>query len=204
MSYIRYIYRHFHYWLSDVLKAYSPIYINTLNVFILFKEYWKAREHFMFPRIIKMTYNKSYPQYMQAIGTDRWYRESIKNKLLYIEVLPLDWKDKFGDYVVEGIPTVRIMIPWLKKHIEYQLEAPTKSVRYTLVYWEAILQYIYGKWDYKNKKPVLPTINEVYNNNIWKRYGENNIENTIDILPVVNNVTYMKLMTSQPIPRKSK
>ena len=148
------IYNYFHYK--------SPIFISSLNIFKLYKDWWKARKDFHRPfmKIYKMKVDEN------ILGSDYFYIETeTYKKWLYINIESCGYKLKWGEYRFENVPYICII--W-KNKIKWiiGLEAPLYNYNHHLkiwrrnndLYWESILTH---NWEFK--KDIIKT----YLHNIW-------------------------------------
>lgn len=159
----------------------TPFYINSINPFICIKEWFKVREWFLFPKIVCKK-----PELPIISHVSRYYGDIIKNKILYIEILPLQWKSKFADYCFEGVPSITIKIFGWVRTMEFV--RPDKGHRNdSYLYYEGMLEKLYGKYSYKKRKMIPVTIYETYRDNIWKTIGQ---EEETDILPYLTPKAY--------------
>lgn len=160
----------------------SPIFIN-LNIWKCYKDYWKARNVFYPPYIVKYVLTK--PE--DIVGSDYFCCETldtdnIKNKWFYINCVELGTKSKWNSIRFEWVP--RVVIKWRGKLYIYGFEAPLTE-RYAngyistnnQLYWEGIAQYIY-----QFKRNLIKT----YNNNLWSRpiWDYKNDEGKIMNMPI--------------------
>lgn len=176
--------------LGSFFFHYFPIYINSLNVFKLFKEWWQGRDIFMAPAIIKVEDDSDISH------VDKYYNEKIKRKILYIELIELGWKSKFTDYTVYAPPSIRIKLfnkqwRWDIREPHYDCGEPPYDD--CSLYYEAILNHIYGDWHLSTKTVTYPDIYELYKNNIWTRYGDDNKSQTFTIRPYLKHFSFIKL-----------
>ena len=101
----------------------SPIYIGTLNIFKLYKDWWKARKVFHRPilKIYKMNVNEN------ILGSDYFYIETdTNNKWFYFNVEQCGFKLKWGDIRFENVPYMCLIWRNKTKWI-IGLEAPLYS-----------------------------------------------------------------------------
>jgi len=152
------------YWpLSNFFTYRSPVYINTLNIFRFYLDWWKARKVFYKPimKVYKMNVDEN------VLGNDYFYIEtSTHNKLFYLNVERCGYKLKYGEIRFENVPYVCIIwrnkIKWI-----IGLEAPLYEYnsysntywRNNDLYWEALLTYLY-----QYNKDIIRT----FKNNIWE------------------------------------
>ena len=160
----------------------SPIFIN-INIWKCYKDYWKARNVFYPPYIVKYVLTK--PE--DIVSSDYFCCETldadnIKNKWFYINCVELGIKSKLNSIRFEWVP--RVVIKWRGKLYIYGFEAPLTE-RYAngyistnnQLYWECIAQYIY-----QFKRNLIKT----YNNNLWSRpiWDYKNDEGKIMNMPI--------------------
>lgn len=148
------------YWLEE----YSPIYINSFNFYKLIKFWVKARKAFRFP-CIECKFGK-----IDEI-TD-YITEYEENKIFGLYIFDLGYKMKYGTSRFESLPQlILILFKKWKLHINFRAPAITKysykdnegnilhkEYRNDMLYYEAILDYIYVY-----NKDILKT----YNNHCW-------------------------------------
>lgn len=186
------IYNYFHYK--------SPIFIGTLNIFKLYKDWLKAYKHFHKPimKIYKMNIDEN------NLGSDYFYIETeTYNKLLYFNIESCGFKLKWGEYRFENVPYICIIWRNKTKWI-IGLEAPLYDYnrhtntyqRNNDLYWESILKYNYSEY----KGDIIKT----YIHNIWvcthilKDLDENGLNKKIyeydTILPCLKNKSAEKII----------
>ena len=159
----------------------SPIYIMWPAIWKCWKEWWKARQYFLFPSI-KYSWHKSKWVY----GSDA--------KIFSFEIHPLQWKTKFTDNVYEGAPYILFQF-FNKYQFVIEFIAPQKFYQNYQrdilarndIYYESILDKAYGQWSYKERKQLKMTIKEVYENNQWRSFKEHS--NDYEVLTCVPYLT---------------
>lgn len=181
---LKYFWYHYIYWpIYNYFYYKSPIFIGTLNIFKIYKDWWDARKSFKIPylKCYKLNIN-------ETLSSNAYFyiETSTNNKWLYFNVHRCQFKLKWGEYVFENVPYIcliwRNKVKWI-----IGLEAPlyeytdysNRFYRNNDLYWESIIQY-----NYAFNKDIIKT----FNNNIWHRQyvlkdtdenGENKIKKEI-------------------------
>lgn len=156
-------YRNIYWPISNFFTYRSPIYINTLNIFKIYSDWWKARKVFYKPllKCYKMNVDEN------ILGSDYFYIETeTYNKWFYLNVERCGYKLKYGEIRFENVPYIcfiwRNKVKWI-----IGLEAPLYEYnrhsdtywRNNDLYWESLLTYLY-QYD----KDIVRT----FRNNIWE------------------------------------
>lgn len=138
------------------MYCHSPIYISSLNVLKLFKEYKEARHMFKLPAIVIHDYTNK-------------IHDRLHNKFIHIDVRPLMYKYKYGEPRHEMNPMIIIkLFFFFNWHIE--LCAPDKKE--DTIYWESII------W-YNDTKDIF----RAYEENIWFWTDNNGVKHNNTCLP---------------------
>lgn len=165
MKRIKNLWYHYIYWpIYNFFVYRSPIYIGNLNIFKIYKDWWKAHKSFRMPylKVYKMNVDEN------MLGSDYFYIEtSTYNKWLYFNIESCGYKLKYGKIRFENVPYICLIWRNKTKWI-IGLEAPLYDYsnysdtysRNNMLYWEAILTY-----NYEYDKDIIKT----FENNIWGR-----------------------------------
>lgn len=185
------------YWLKFRTWLYYnfPIYINLLNFYLPWKHWWKVRKYFLKPET-KFYYCKGYGNLM-VTGVP-------SKKIFLLQFAPLDYKTKFSDYCHEGDPYIVLGL-FNKWYWVWTLTYPKKKTNayndygHSSLYWECVLEKLYGRWDYTLRESKEMNIYEVYEDNIWKRYEKGNKETKFTCIPYLTKDGFRELMKCQYI-----
>ncbi|MCH5166922.1 MAG: hypothetical protein J1F35_03430 [Erysipelotrichales bacterium] len=164
------------------------IYIMFPSIWKCWREWWRVRKWFKFPKI---------NIYWQKKNSLSFY--CLFDKLFSFEIYPLRWKTKYTDYCFEGCPYI-IFNLFRKRFLAIEFVAPNIKGEETNshIYYESILDKIHGKYSYITMESEPLNIYEVYKNNIWTRYGKNNVEQKFTCLPYLTKYAKKEIEKINP------
>lgn len=187
------------YGITNYFAKHTKVFCNSINIFSVVKQWYKARKYFKFPKVIYSkwicqdintwhncidNYDVQYFKYIPyELDADIY-----ANKWFVLNITELGWKSKYDYFSYEHSPFISLKIG--KYIYVWEFEAPYNSVHSvaglplyknlnskeypaSLEYYEAILTHIYGNFNRKTGKYIRDnkTFVNAYKNNIWSGGG---------------------------------